>query len=111
MAVSDWSTDPAQNGTIDGINIAENCPAANMNNAVRAVMAAVRLAFNGVQSPSGDAYVTKAGGVFTNQPIVQARGALLHHNDPLNASGRIFIQAAGGATPAGMQNGDFLAEI
>ncbi|WP_387425136.1 hypothetical protein [Sphingomonas melonis] len=106
--VETWSTDPDLNGTIGGINIAENCPAANINNSLRYVAAAVRVFYNGV--PNGDAYVTKNGGVFLTQPTFSGRGAFLHHNDPLNASGRIFIQAAGGSAPAGMQNGDFLLE-
>ena len=39
MSVSDWSTNADENTSIDGINIAEHCPAKNMNDALRAVMA------------------------------------------------------------------------
>ena len=39
MAVSDWSATADENTTVDGINIAEHCPAKNMNDALRAVMA------------------------------------------------------------------------
>jgi hypothetical protein len=109
MAVQDWSTDPNQNTSVDGINIAENCPPGNLNNALRAIMAAVRAAFSNV--PNGADYVTKSNGSFANQPAVSGRGAILHHNDPSNASGRIFIQAAGGTAPVGMVNGDFLIEV
>lgn len=42
MAVSDWSATADENTTVDGINIAEHCPAKNMNNALRAVMAALK---------------------------------------------------------------------
>jgi hypothetical protein len=42
MAVQDWSTTAGSNTTVDGIDIAENCAAANINNAIRAVMANVR---------------------------------------------------------------------
>lgn len=41
-SVSDWSTTPNSNDNIGGINIAENCPAANLNNAIRTVMAQVK---------------------------------------------------------------------
>lgn len=42
MAVSDWSATADENTSIDGINIAERCPAKNMNDALRAVMAALK---------------------------------------------------------------------
>lgn len=42
MAVSDWSANADDNTAIDGINIAEQCPAKNMNDALRAVMAALK---------------------------------------------------------------------
>lgn len=42
MSVSDWSATADENTSIDGINIAEHCPAKNMNNALRAVMAALK---------------------------------------------------------------------
>lgn len=42
MAVSDWSAVADENTTVDGINIAEHCPAKNMNDALRAVMAALK---------------------------------------------------------------------
>lgn len=42
MSVSEWSATADENTTVDGINIAEHCPAKNMNNAIRAVMASVK---------------------------------------------------------------------
>lgn len=42
MSVSDWSATANENTSIDGINIAEHCPAKNMNDALRAVMASVK---------------------------------------------------------------------
>lgn len=42
MSVSDWSATADENTAIDGINIAEHCPAKNINNAIRAVMAALK---------------------------------------------------------------------
>lgn len=37
-ALSQWDTTAAGNTDIDGINIAENCPAAGINNAIRTMM-------------------------------------------------------------------------
>lgn len=42
MAVSDYSTTPGSNTSISGINIAEGCPPANVNNAIRQLMADVK---------------------------------------------------------------------
>lgn len=39
MPVQDWSAVADENTTVDGINIAEHCPAKNMNDAVRNIMA------------------------------------------------------------------------
>ena len=42
LRVASWSATPASNTTNDGINIAENCLAANMNDSDRAIMATVK---------------------------------------------------------------------
>lgn len=42
MPVQDWSATADENTSIDGINIAEHCPAKNINNAIRSVMAALK---------------------------------------------------------------------
>lgn len=42
MAVSDWSSTADDNTEINGISIAEHCPAKNINNAIRSVMAALK---------------------------------------------------------------------
>lgn len=42
MAVDDYSTTPASNTSISGINIAEGCAPANLNNAIRQLMADVK---------------------------------------------------------------------
>jgi len=107
MAVSNWSTTAAQNTAINGINISEGCPPANLNNAVRQIMADVRVAFDGIGSTSG--YVAKTGGVFTGNPTYQGRGGYLHNSDPASTGGRVTVQAMGGAAPA-MVNGDLLFE-
>ena len=37
-----WSETPGSNITVDGVSIAENCSPANLNNAIRSVMAGVK---------------------------------------------------------------------
>ena len=48
MAVSDYKTDPNENTTISGINIAEGCPPSGINNAIRQLMADVKAANDAV---------------------------------------------------------------
>lgn len=60
MSVSDWSATADENTSIDGINIAEHCPAKNMNDALRAVMASVKEADASVVHIAGDETITGA---------------------------------------------------
>ncbi len=40
--ISQWDSNPANNTDVGGINIAENCPPSNINNAIRQVMSQVK---------------------------------------------------------------------
>ncbi len=40
--VSQWDTNPANNTDVGGINIAENCPPSNINNAIRETMSQIK---------------------------------------------------------------------
>lgn len=53
MPVSSWSTTAADNGSTLGIDIAENCAAANMNNAAREMMAQIKAKFDAVDGSIG----------------------------------------------------------
>jgi hypothetical protein len=108
MAFSDYSSTPASNTTIAGINIAEGCPAGNINGAVRQLMADAKDEHDAL--PDLADYVLLDGtAAFTGQPTYSGRGAFIHHNNSANTSGRIFIQASGGTAPS-MSNGDLLLE-
>lgn len=50
MSTADWSTTASNNTTVGGVNIAENCPPANVNNGIRAVMAEAKAKFNSIDS-------------------------------------------------------------
>lgn len=109
MAVTSYSATPGSNTSISGINIDEGCAPGNVNGAFRQMMADVRVMYDGL--PSLAAYMPVAGGTFSGtQPIYTGRGAMLHNNNPAHTSGRVFVQASGGATPSGMASGDFLFE-
>jgi hypothetical protein len=107
MAVDDYSTTPGSNGTISGINIAENCPPGNINNAIRQIMADVKSFKDGLTDTS--TLMPKAGGIFSGtQPIYTGRGAYLHHNASANASGRVYLLADGASLPTSPSNGDLV---
>lgn len=108
MPVGEWNTNANLNITVDGINIAEGCPAANINGAIRAVMANIRVMYDGL--PDLTLYVTKSGGTFITNPTFTGRGGFLHNSNSSNTGGQVFVQATGSGTPVGMVNGDWLAE-
>jgi microcystin-dependent protein len=53
MAVSDYSTNPDANTTIAGINIGELCNASNMNDAIRQLMADIKVFATSSTAPTG----------------------------------------------------------
>ena len=107
MSYLTWSTTASANVTINGINIAEGCPPANMNNAVREVMAGVASLRDAVPSIAG--LMPAAGGTFSGtQPIYTGRGAYLHNADSANSSGRLSILPTGSANPTSPANGDIV---
>jgi hypothetical protein len=67
MAIKDWSTTAASNTTIDGINIAEQCPASGINDALRAMMSNIKSGLAGqwhliaTNTPSAAASTTFTG--------------------------------------------------
>lgn len=61
-AVADWSTTAASNTDIGGINIDENCPARNINDAIRELMAQVSTAI-GVSFQAYDADLAAIAGL------------------------------------------------
>lgn len=107
MAVSDYSTTPGDNITISGINIAEGCPPANINNAFRQMMADVK----GLQGtiPDTSGLMPRTAGVFSGtQPTYTASGAYLFHASSGNTSGRVSVLTDGSALPTSPANGDFV---
>lgn len=97
MAFADYSTTPASNTSIAGINIAEGCPPANINDAIR------RLAADGKalsdQVNAGGSAMPVSGGAFTGDITRQGRGAYLGHASSALSSGQVHILPAGTARP------------
>lgn len=109
MAINDYDQIADNNTDINGINIGEGWASSNVNNAIREIMADLKV-FSGT-IPDTENFVNSNGAVFNGtQPRYFGRGPLLHHNDQSLVSARIFVQQSGGAAPSGMANGDILFE-
>ena len=67
--ISQWDVNPANNTDVGGINIAENCPPSNINNAIREVMSQVKEFQNGVSGDSLTLNGTLQSGANANFPV------------------------------------------
>lgn len=97
MAIADYSTTPSLNISVNGINIAENCPAANINNAIRQIMADVKT-FSGTV-PDSSTFMPKAGGVFSGPVTQTGKGQFRYNDDSALTDGRIYFLAEGAPLP------------
>lgn len=115
MAVSDYSTTAGSNTSISGINIAEGCSPANLNNAIRQLMADVKAFYNAAQPLDTDltswAGVTRASGfdTFVATPSSANLRALLTDETGTGAlafsGGAIDLTNATGLTTSGIAAG------
>lgn len=97
MSFSSYSLTPSANTTIGGVSIAENCPAANINNAIRQLAAdGKELSDTVVAIPSA---MPVSGGAFTGNITRSGRGAYRHNNDPTLIDGRDIWLLEGTALP------------
>lgn len=99
MSVPDWSTDPSANGSVGGINIAENCPAGNVNNALREIMAQIAQWVGGAPFQPNDATLAALAGVsVAADQILYSTGADAFATSPLTAFARSLLDDADAAT-------------
>jgi hypothetical protein len=103
MAVSDWSETAASNNTLEGINIAEGCPAANVNNLFRAVAAAIKT-FS-LTVPDTSTLMPKSGGAFTGTITRSSAGGYWYHANSSQATGPVYTQPVSTALPTSPAEG------
>ena len=85
MAVSDYRTNPDENTTISGINIAEGCAPSGINNAIRQLMADVKTMSQEQEGKFQDVTASEAGNVGStpaermslDKPLLAIEGAFL----------------------------------
>lgn len=103
MAVADWSATPASNTTLEGISIAENCPAANVNNVIRAVAAAIKT-FS-LTVPATANFMPKSGGAFTGSITRSGAGAYPYWSASSMTGGIMYVQPSATALPSSPAEG------
>ena len=131
--VSQWDPSPAGNTDVGGINIAENCPPGNINNAIREVMSQIKemqtgasddpLVVDGLLTVNGDANFTgtttavtptasdNSKKVATTEYVDRVTGALgtISAQDANNVA--ITGGVINGTTKTGQDDGIVMAEI
>lgn len=91
--ISEWSSTAASNTDVGGVNIAEGCPPATINNAIREVMAQC----NNWQSGASGDNQTNAG-TLTSSGTLAVTGAFTL-DGATGTSGQFMTSAGSGATP------------
>lgn len=105
--VSDWSLSANGNTTVAGISIAEGCPYANMNDAAREIMAAIRQEFSDQALTVVAAAVTTISGASAFKPMsgnttIDSFGtAVTGMYRELRVTGTPLIKSTVGVTPDG----------
>jgi hypothetical protein len=105
MAFSAYSLTPASNTSISGINIAENCPAANVNNALRQLAADGKSLSDTVAAISVTNLMPKAGGAFTGTISRAGAGGYFYHAASAQATAPVYTQTAATALPSSPAEG------
>ena len=109
MAVADYNTTPSLNLAISGINVAEGCPAGNMNGAFRQMMADLKSFSNASIDPAN--YVPKTGGAFTGQIARNGAGGYHYSASSTDTGGKWETIAFNGTVPSGLVVGDYVVEL
>jgi len=91
--ISEYSATPADNTDISNINIAEGCSPANVNNAIRGLMAQLKDQQDG---SSGDPFTV--AGTLVSSGTVDITGAF-RLDGTAGASGQVLLSAGGSTTP------------
>lgn len=104
--ISGLSQTPSANTSVGGINIAENCPAANVNDAQRWLAAAIATIRDAI--PNAATFMSKAGGIFTGNPTYSGQGGYLHNASSAALGGTVTPLPQGSPLPASPSDGDIV---
>lgn len=130
MAISSYSTTPASNTSISGINIAEGCAPSGINDAIRQMMADIAtdaVTLSGSQTLTNKTLTspTVSGGTMNNAIIggttpaagtfttvnAGAAGDMGTWTSSTTSSGHIFADSSGGSSRIGTRSGAFIIDV
>lgn len=100
-SANEFSIVPAENVTIGGVNVAEDCSPKGINDAIRYVAAVVRDTADKV--PSAASSLPLAGGTVTGDIYRQNRGAYLYHAGAGQNNAPVSFLPEGSARPAALE--------
>lgn len=99
-AFAEFSTTPSANVTCGGFSIAEGCPAANVNDVIRYILASGRQLYDTVSAISVSSLMPKSGGVFTAAPTLSGGGSFRYNASSSLISGATYFLPVGSKRPA-----------
>jgi hypothetical protein len=105
MSFSAYSLTPSANISLNGISIAENCPAENVNDALRQLAADGRELYNTVNAISVSSYMPKTGGAFTGTITRSGAGGYFYHASSTQATAPVYTQTTATALPSSPAEG------
>ena len=106
MAFSAYSLTPASNITIAALSVAEGCAPANLNDAIRQLMADGKALSDQVVAINVSTYVPFSGGTFTGQIFRQGGGGYLYNANATQSGGAVYWLPSGTALPVSPAEGD-----
>ena len=107
MSFGSYSTTPASNISINGVNIAENCPASNVNDAIRQLAADGRELYNTVVAIDVSGKLSTTGGTMTGNISRSGGGSHLYHGHPFTG-GAVYVQHISIALDNGVAEGSMV---
>jgi hypothetical protein len=105
MSFASYSSTPDVNVSCNGINVAENCPAANVNNVLRQLMADGRELYDIVAAISVSSYMPLTGGAFTGNITRSGAGGFLYHANSALANAPVYVQLSSADLPSSPAEG------
>jgi hypothetical protein len=105
VSFSNYSADPDSNNSLNGINIAENCAAGNINNALRQLAADGKELHTTVSAISVSSYMPLTGGAFTANITRSGAGGFLYHANSALANAPVYVQLSSADLPSSPAEG------
>lgn len=104
-AFATYSTTASLNVSVGGVSIAENCAAANINDAIRYVLKEGKELNTLVAAISTSTLMPKSGGAFSGPITRSGAGSYIYHNSASLTGGALYVQTTGTALPSSPTEG------